>query len=181
MQVYLKKHAPGVAVHSIKVEWSFQNSEFLCSFTVQKRDGSSWLSNESLTNDWSKNWGLWKTDVVEAFLQLRRSPEDLKAPYLELQVSPLNQPFALVITEPRKTFAPPKKLDFTHEVRLEGRSWRVDFKVTLPEELVGSEIYGGFFACLDQDPREYYALEPNPEINPDFHRPEFFLPLKIHE
>lgn len=181
MQVYLKKHGPGVAVHTLKVEWSVKELELICSFTVQKRDGGQWLSNQSFSDDWSKNWGLWNTDVVEAFIQLRRHAQDLHAPYLEIQVSPLNQPFALIVTEPRKIFAPPRKLDFSHEVKLEGRSWRTDIKVELPSELSGVEVYGGFFSCLGQNPREYFALEPNPEVNPDFHRPEFFLPLKNHE
>lgn len=181
MQVYLKKHGTGVAVHSLKVEWSLSGSCIEGAFTVQKRDGSPWFSNEAFTQDWSKNWGLWNTDVVEAFFQLRSTPDDLKAPYLEIQVSPLNQPFALIITEPRKSFSPPKRLDFTHEVEIEPRCWKVMFKLSLPDELSGTLLYGGFFSCLGLGTREYYALEPNPETSPDFHRPEFFLPLSTHE
>ena len=54
-------------------------------FQVQKRNSAPWLANEAMTND-SKNWGLWNHDVVEAFLQLRRTNDDKGAPYLEIQV-----------------------------------------------------------------------------------------------
>ncbi len=186
MQAFLKKHGDGHAHHSVKVEWSVVGDEFIVDFTVNKRTSRPWLFDEAFTSDWSKNWGLWNKDVVEVFVQLRKNPEDLKAPYLELQVSPNNSPFALIITEPRQHFYPPKELKFSHQVNIEGRSWRTQMKFTLPSELLTHsmaevEIFGSFFACLDQEPREYYALELNPEPSPDFHRPEFFLPLKIHE
>lgn len=181
MRAFLKKHGQGIASHSLKVDWTVQGREVTIQFAVQKRTSRPWLSDSSFTSDWSKNWGLWNKDVVEAFLQLRSHPEDQKAPYLEIQVSPLNQPLALVIVEPRKTFHAPKALAFLHEVQVEGRTWNATLKVTLPEELQGSDLYGGFFACLDENPREYFALEPNQEASPDFHRPELFLSLKEHE
>lgn len=177
MNAYLKKHGPSVAAHTVKVEWDLSGKTIIIQFTVNKRSSRPWLSDEVYTSDWSKNWGLWNKDVVEAFLQLRSTPDDLRAPYLEVQVSPLNQPFALIISEPRKIFAAPKILDFTHEVLIENRTWKTTLKVELPEDLKGTDLYGGFFACLDQDPREFFALEPNPEQNPDFHRPELFLKL----
>lgn len=181
MQAYLKKHGGGTASHTIKIDWDVQGQDVTLQFTVNKRTSRPWLSDPVFTHDWSKNWGLWNKDVVEAFIQLRSSPDDIKAPYLEIQVSPANQPFALIIVEPRKTFHAPRSLDFVHESSLEGRSWTATMKFTLPSELKGDIVYGGFFSCLEQDPREYYALEPNPENNPDFHRPELFLPLKNHE
>lgn len=181
MQAYIKKHGPGPAAHRIKVEWEVRERTVTMKFIVSKRTSRPWLIDPAFTPDWSKNWGLWNKDVVEAFLQLRSSENDLTAPYLEIQVSPANQPFALIIKEPRKVFHAPPKLDFQHEVSIEGREWAATMTVILPEELSGTEVYGGFFACLDHDPREYYALELNPEANPDFHRPELFLPLKTHE
>ena len=178
MQAYLKKHGPGHASHSLKVEWEVQNRELSLQFRVYKRLTKPWLSDENYTQDWSKNWGLWNKDVVEAFLQLRSHPSDLSAPYLEIQVSPLNQPFALIVREPRKSFAPPEALHFFHEVSLENKIWSTSIKVALPSELKGEFLYAGFFACLDQEPREFYALEPNSEEAPDFHRPDLFLPLE---
>lgn len=177
MQAYLKKHGPGHAGHRLKVEWDVKDNDVMIQFSVSKRSSRPWMTDPVFTHDYTKNWGLWNKDVVEAFLQLRSTPDDTKAPYLEIQVSPLNQPFALIITEPRKTFHAPAVLDILHEVSVEGNLWTAAVKITLPADLKGTALYGGFFACLDHEPREYYALEPNPEQNPDFHRPELFLPL----
>ena len=178
MQAYLKKHHPTHALHTVKVNWKREGRVVSIDFQVQKRSSAPWLSDESFSGDFTKNWGLWNKDVVEAFLQLRSFPQDLKAPYLEIQVSPLNQPFALVIVEPRKTFHAPVDLKFETNVHLEGRGWGGVMKVTLPEELKGDDLYGGCFACLSENPREYFALMPNPEESPDFHRPELFIKLE---
>lgn len=177
MQAYLKKHGGTFAGHSVRINWERNGDQVQIEFQVQKRTGHAWQTDPVFTNDWSKNWGLWNKDVVEAFLQLRKDENDLKAPYLEIQVSPLNQPFALIITEPRKTFFAPKALAFNTEVELDNKFWTGKMTVTLPSELSGTKLYGGFFACLTTEPREYYALEPNPEHSPDFHRPELFLAL----
>ena len=177
MQAYLKRHSPGHAGHSVKVNWNIEDRLVTIDFSVTKRSRRPWLSDPIFSSDWSANWGLWNKDVVEAFLQLRSHSDDLKAPYLEIQVSPLNQPFALVITEPRKVFGAPKKLDFSHDVVVDEKTWTSTLSITLPDELQGSQLFGGFFACLDHEPREFYALEPNQEVNPDFHRPELFLPM----
>jgi hypothetical protein len=177
MQAFLKKHGTGVAEHVLKVEWEIIQLDVLLQFTVTKRNSKPWQSDPVFTHDWSKNWGLWNKDVVESFLQLRHGPDDLRAPYLEIQVSPLNQPFALIVTEPRKSYHSPKMLDLFHEVNLDHKTWNAAMRLKLPPELRGTHVYGGFFACLDFEPREYYALEPNPEAQPDFHRPDLFLRL----
>lgn len=181
MEAFLSKHGNDVARHRIKVSWERSADSVQINFEVHKRHGQPWFTDKDMTTDWKKNWGLWDHDVVEAFLQLRKSPQDLAAPYLEIQVSPLNQPFALIITEPRKTFFPPETLDFVTSVEEEGRIWKSSLKVKLPADLKGTHLYGGFFACLDQGPREFYALEVNPEDKPDFHQPELFLSLEAHE
>jgi hypothetical protein len=177
MQAYLKKHGPNFSNHSIKVNWTKNDHQLTIEFLVQKRTGAPWQVDSSFSKDWLKNWGLWNKDVFEAFIQLRSNNSDFKAPYLELQVSPLNQPFALIITEPRQTFFPPKTLDLITEVSLTEKTWNGKLELTFPDELKGDLLYGGFFSCLASNEREFYALSPNPEMNPDFHRPELFLPL----
>ncbi len=177
MQAFLKKHAPGAALHMVKVNWSIHGRDVTIDFQVNKRSSAPWLADPAMTDDWRKNWGLWNKDVVEAFLQLRSHDEDTTAPYLEIQLSPLNQPLALIIVEPRKTFHAPVELTFEHQVTVEGRNFSGQMKVTLPDDLRGEKLFGGFFACLSENPREYYALNPNPESNPDFHRPELFVAL----
>jgi hypothetical protein len=177
MQGFLKKHNPGVAHHSLKVSWTRTEQTVSIDFQVQKRDGKPWVTSTEFGDDWRKNWGLWDKDVFEAFLQLRNSKDDIHAPYLELQVSPANQPFALLIVEPRKTFHAPENLEFTTKVEIEGRALKANLTVTLPSELRGDKLFGGFFSCLGEAPREFFALEPNPEEKPDFHRPELFISL----
>lgn len=181
MQVYLKKHGNDFPLHRIKASWQKSDRIVTIEFEIQKRTGPAWHTDELFTNDWSKNWGLWNKDVFEAFLQLRSHEADIKAPYLEIQVSPLNQPFALVIQEPRKTYFPPKVLEYQTEItELSNKIFSGKMIVTLPDELKGSLLYGGFFSCLNHEPREYYALEVNPEAQPDFHRPELFVSLDEH-
>jgi hypothetical protein len=177
MQAFLKKHSDSHAEHAVRVQWSISGSNLSIEFEVKKRTKKPWLVDEAFTSDWSKNWGLWNKDVVEAFIQLRTNPTDFKAPYLELQVSPLNQPFALIISEPRLNFRPPKRLELNTQSEVVGSIWKSQINVLLPDELSGNHFFGGFFACLGQDPREYYALEPNLEASPDFHRPDLFLAL----
>lgn len=177
MQGFLKKHNPGVAHHSLKVSWTRVDNTVTIDFQVQKRDSSSWVTSDEFGDDWRKNWGLWDKDVFEAFLQLRSSHDDVRAPYLEIQVSPLNQPFALLIVEPRKTFHAPENLELKTSVEIEGRTLKANLTVVLPSELRGDKLFGGFFSCLGEAPREFFALEPNPEDKPDFHRPELFVPL----
>lgn len=177
MQAFLKKHGAGPAGNVVKVEWAILGREVTLNFSVMKRTSKLFLYDSVFTSDWSKNWGLWNKDVVEAFIQLRSHKDDLKAPYLEVQVSPGNHPFALVIFEPRKTFQSPKAFHFEHSVNLEGKTWTTCMKFTLPEELKGDHVFGGFFSCLESEPREFYALEPNSENTPDFHRPELFVEL----
>lgn len=178
MQAFLKKHSPGTSYHGIKVAWKRSDRQVEIDFTVSKRSSTPWVTDTSFGDDWNKNWGLWNKDVVEAFLQLRSDPMDTRAPYLEVQVSPLGQPFALLIVEPRKSFHPPAAdLVFTNQVTLEQRLWTCHMEITLPSDLKGDLLYGGFFSCLLEGQREFYALEPNPEDKPDFHRPELFLSL----
>jgi hypothetical protein len=178
MQAYLKKHGDSFSHHTLKVNWERVNQTLIIDFLIQKRTGPGWQTDPLFSADWLKNWGLWNKDVFEAFLQLRSSPDDLSAPYLEIQVSPLNQPFALIITEPRKTYSPPLKLDFETSVEISDKFWKGKMTLNFPDELKGALLYGGFFSCLATGPREYYALAPNPEVNPDFHRPELFLSLE---
>lgn len=134
----------------------------------------TWHVNSAFGDDPRKNWELWNWDVVEAFLQLRSHPGDIKAPYLELQISPRGQLLCLVILRPREAFYTPLKLLITSSIQALEDGLETLVEVELPEELVGDELWGGLFSCLGVSPREYYASNPNPEERPDFHRPELF-------
>ena len=177
MQAYLKKHGPSFQAHNLKISFERKGRLVIIDFEMQKRLGVPWQTDPNFSTDYLKNWGLWNKDVVEAFLQLRSHEGDVQAPYLEVQVSPLNQPFALIIKEPRKVYYPPENLIFKTEVTLTDKLWTGKLEVELPPDLTGDSLYGGFYACVSADPREYYALQPNIEVAPDFHRPELFLLL----
>jgi len=177
MQVILKKHSPGVAHHLVKVQFSRIEQLVTLNFSVHARSKRTWDSDPNFSSDYDKNWGLWNHDVVEAFLQLREHPEDVTAPYLEIQVSPLNQPFCLLIKKPREEFFYPKELSFSSAVQMEERVWTTEIKLELPSDLRGTFLFGGFFSCVRADEREFYALNPNSEEAPDFHRPDLFLAL----
>ena len=137
----------------------------------------AWHVNPQFGEDPRKNWELWNWDVVEAFLQLRTHAADTKAPYLELQISPRGQALCLVILRPREAFYTPLERPIKCSVELFEGGLATQVEVELPADLVGEELWGGLFSCLGKAPREYYALNPNPEERPDFHRPELFLRL----
>jgi hypothetical protein len=139
--------------------------------------GRSWYVNPLYGDDPRKNWELWNWDVVEAFLQLRTHVEDIKAPYLELQISPRGQMFCLVILRPREAFFTPLNLAINCSTESIDGCLVSTVEVELPEDLVGEELWGGLFSCLGASPREFYALNPNPEERADFHRPELFKRL----
>lgn len=133
--------------------------------------------NAAFGSDPRKNWELWNWDVVEAFFQLRPTATDLQAPYLEVQLSPLNQGLALVIIEPRRKFYTPLQLTFRSTSERAADVWTAKVELTLPSEFPAGELWGGMFACLGQQDRGFYSLNPNPEERPDFHRPELFQRL----
>lgn len=150
------------------VEWTME---------VLSPTGKEWHVDRRFGTDARKNWELWNFDVVETFLQPRQDVRDQSAPYLELQLSPLNQPLALMILKPRVSFYTPLQLDLRHDVTLGPGRWLSRVRIELPRELQTGPLYGGLFACLGQGPRSYLSLNPNPEERPDFHRPELFVKL----
>lgn len=121
-----------------------------------------------------QNWGLWEFDVVEVFLT--REPGE-RLPYIELQISPLGQTFALLINTPRVETSYPEHLSFESNARVENGKWTSILKIPVAE-IPGKEkvIYGNFTACLGPSgQREYFSLAPLEKI--DFHQPKLFLAL----
>lgn len=117
-----------------------------------------------------QNWGLWEYDVVEVFLT--REPAGL--PYLELQVSPLNQKFALLVEEPREKTKYPEIMPFKSAVRLLTTKWVAELIVpwsSLPGK--DSFVRGNLHAVLGEE-RNHFSLTLNDDEAPDFHRPDLF-------
>lgn len=157
-----------VRVSNRVVEWTME---------VQSLGQNDWVTHSRFTQDPRKNWELWNFDVVENFLQPRRDEKNFLAPYLELQVSPLNQALALMILRPRVSLYTPLQIPLESKVELTPKRWVTQVRVKLPEELQQGEIFGGFFACLGAQERGFYSIQPNSEERPDFHRPELFIKL----
>lgn len=171
MSKTLYPHSSCAPRSQVSVNWELNQQLLTFSFTV-----SSYVpnTNHNFTKSYQDNWGLWDYDVVEVFLKKENTNS-----YLELQTSPLNQPFALIIEKPREKYFSPKDLLLSIENEVLEQKWKA--KITIPISSIpgeGSKIFGNCFACLGkQENREYFALNLNSEQTPDFHRPELFIQL----
>lgn len=131
-----------------------------------------YISNEFKDNSFD-NWGLWDFDVVEVFLTYN------KKEYIELQVSPLNQNFALKIIEPREIYNRPDDLEFKSDVVSNCYNWNTKLRINkslIPGHETDHKIFGNLHAILGQD-REHYSYNVNTESKPDFHRIDLFKEL----
>ncbi|MBT2558599.1 hypothetical protein J7E24_12450 [Hymenobacter sp. ISL-91] len=174
--------APGTAaLPHVQVRWQLSaEGWFAATFRVTRPMGAAcWNCNPDFSRtDYRENWGLWEHDVVELFLQPRPHPEAQSGPYLEVQISPLGQPFALWVEEPARRFAPPAKLAFTKEVLLEPDAWQTRLSVRIPDYEPGALLFGNLTACLGPaQARGFWGLALNAESTPDFHRPADFVQL----
>lgn len=152
---------------------------FEATFIVPLPPGAAWNVNLAYSRtDYRENWGLWEHDVVELFLQPRPHPEVASGPYLELQLSPLGQPFALLIKEPARRYAAPEALAFLRENSLGETTWRVRVAVQVPGYAPGAALFGNLTACLGPaGTRTYWGLTLNEDGEVDFHRPGEFVQL----
>lgn len=136
-------------------------------FEVPIREGA--YTSSSFESEY-KNWGLWEYDVVEVFL----TREATGIPYLEIQVSPLNQKFALLVKAPREETEYPEELPFKSSVKLLSKKWTAEIEVpwsSMPGE--DSFVRGNLHAILGKN-RNHFSLGLNEDEKPDFHRPDLF-------
>lgn len=131
------------------------------------------LTGEKYTDEY-KNWGLWERDVFEVFLT-RQSEGDL--PYLELQVSPLNQKFALIIDKPRKDWRYPQVCPFESVTEISGGVWKSAFRIPINNIPGESKLIRGNLHGIIGEGRNHFSLNENKEAAPDFHRPDLFVEL----
>lgn len=141
-----------------------------CCFAVTNTIGM-WNMPSDFSDDFTKNWGLWNFDVVEVFLQNNKESR-----YKEYQVSMDAKAFELEIYRPRISYATPLNSSFKYFVEDLADSKKIMIEIPIEK----NESYSlGAFACLGQkSAREYYSLNPNIEVNVDFHRPELFKSLE---
>ena len=125
--------------------------------------------NSHFSKEGFSNSGLWNFDVAEVFIT--RSKDLL--PYLELQVSPARQKFALIVNEPRKKTMIPRNLHSTLSSSFEDKVFKANFNISLndiPGE--GNSLYANFFAIIGEESnRNYFAWNINQDPLPDFHKP----------
>lgn len=144
-------------------------------FTVKSK---LWNTNDSFHEESSKNWGLWNHDVVEVFWQNRTSQNDINAPYYEWQCAPNHKSFCLEIFKPRISYATPLKCPIQIKSQLSENLWKAEF--IIPSSLYSQFPIHNLGICAILGPeneRCYYSLNIKPTKHPNFHLPEFFLPI----
>lgn len=168
---------------SVNVSWELQVNHILVSFKVENSPTTT--NRDFLTDGW-KNNGLWEYDVVEVFIQLT-DEKKLDGPYLELQVSPLEQKVALLIKKPRIDVVSAGELTSSASANTYTTGFDGTFKIDY-RDIPGHEnknhtvIKAGFFACLGKkENRKYFALNINTEAQADFHKPELFKKIGTYE
>lgn len=182
MRTALHPHPPVPTgpLPDIQVGWTLNADGWLeAIFSVTLPPGETWHTDPLYSRtDYAKNWGLWDQDVVELFVQPRPYAEATSAPYYEMQLSPLGQPFALRIEEPRQRFEPPQNLAYTKQIALDGPRWLTRLAVRIPDYEPGAPLFGNLTACLGPaDRRSYFTLVEGPGEGLDFHRPQEFVQL----
>lgn len=171
MSKKLKLHNSCAVHHSVDVEWIIDGDYVHFDFEI-----NNYIPNQNIDfgSDYKENQGLWDFDVVEVFIKREDSSE-----YLEVQSSPLNQPFALNIELPREKFYVPEILDLAVSNFTLNNTWKSTITIGL-NSIPGNsnKLIGNCFSCLGSaEQREYFALNINTESKPDFHRPELFIEL----
>jgi hypothetical protein len=130
--------------------------------------------------------GLWRRNVVECFLG---NPEN--GHYLEMHLAPNGQWWACVFTGVRQAPAPaghPLPLSEVEHCQQGGNWWQATVQV--PGEVVCGLLGArSFFSlrgnlCAVHYPTsgsgpEYFSLAALPGPKPDFHQPDFWLPLQF--
>ena len=163
------------AQYTAQFEASLKDDRLSFSFEVSTVNDAFHCSSE-FALDHFQNWGMWDYDVMEFFIANCKD-----APYLELQLSPLNQAFALIITEPRKSWHYPSEWsEFDHRVEVVKNVWKGSISIEvekIPNFKNGDSLFINAFGVFGSD-KEYYAWNPNPEKTPDHHRPELFKEFK---
>lgn len=170
---FLRPHCMNPHKYSdIRVDIDFQVNELIVEFKVPLDEIN--ISDEFSCDTYQNN-GLWNFDVAEVFLKKGKETKE----YLELQVSPKSQKFALLVLEPRRKTVLVDSLssciygNFDHGVF----SARFEIKsADIPGE--GNEIFGNLFCCLgSEDKRCYFGANINNDEIPDYHRPDLFIKL----
>lgn len=153
--------------HSVMGSTTVSDGKVIAEFWIDFKD--KLVTNSKFTRGSIENWGLWEYDVVEIFL----SRHEKGLPYLEVQVSPLEQLFALEVLEPRKKFHYPSSSNIECRCQIEAKRWIA--KIVIPLSMIpgsSEKLIGNLHSCLGEGKRGYFGQFLSDKV--DFHRPEFF-------
>lgn len=117
----------------------------------------------------------YQFDVVELFVTFSKTG----FPYFEFEVSPFNQTFQVRI-ESRKEHHEGVELGLTSTAAIVPGGWSAALKIplkTLGWDGDPDKIRGNFYATLGQGPRSYWSTFLPKAAKPNFHQPEYFMPL----
>lgn len=164
--------------YQLKVELKSEHLQKIITVTCQAPLGSAWHTQDSFDIDSRKNWGLWNFDVIEIFWQNRQEANQVQAPYHEWQIAPNNKSFCLDISLPSISYSTPLICPIKFQSQIQQSKWIASFIIP---EIVYKNFkfpYLGVFAILGQGPdKAYYALNLPVTSKPNFHLPQFFLPI----
>lgn len=166
------------SVYSPSVQWTILESSI--EFTFEVLSGvlseDKFYTSDVFGIDHKRNTNLWDFDVVEIFIH--RGGQS----YLELQVSPLGQPFSYIIKKPRVECKIPEVFPASFTTSIQGNQRnKLICKLEIPFANIpghSDTLKGGCFACLGKM-TEYYSLNPNIEDTPDYHRPDLFIDFGV--
>lgn len=171
-------------MHNLNAHCSNQDQSYQITFGLNSKDEYihidfnvfskvGWYTSQKYDLNGFDNWGLWDFDVVEAFMSFNGKE------YIELQVSPLNQKFALKIIRPREEYNRPDNLYFESDINIEHNKWISCLRIKkslIPGFESDHKLVGNFHAILGEN-REHYSFNVNSEEKPDFHRRDLFVEL----
>ncbi len=173
----LKAHSQNASQNfRVSVDWSLGQKDLNIEFMI---NGTGICTDKSFNQDHFDNWGLWEFDVTEVFIQKVQGPEDISNRYLEIQVSPLSQKFALDVFIPRTETRKIKDLEVKAHSAIRDGGFNSHFRI--PYSIIpgsGEFLKASFCACLgEKGHRELFSTCINPEDKADFHRPDLFKVL----
>lgn len=170
MQI-LTGHTQNKVKDRIEIDYGIEGQ----SFWVKAKLRGPFNLSDKFTKDGFENWELWNFDVLEIFL----TKSATRVPYLELQISPLDQKLGLLIKKPRESFEFFTPKSFKFDTKLDRDLWEVNCEINT-SDIPGDSSFlrGNLHCCLGpKNNRRFYGLKINQETVPDFHKPLNFISL----
>jgi len=124
----------------------------------------------------------YQFDVVEVFLCAHHE-QSHNYPYYEYEVTPLNQTFQVIVDFQNNHQVFKRGVDLGQKTQAISTDHGWNAQILIPLTPLGwrgnpLNIRGNALAILGPpNQRSYWALSLEPQLTPNFHHPEFFVPL----